>query len=894
MIGRTISHYRITEKLGEGGMGAVYKAEDVSLHRSVALKFLRPEAVGNAEMKARFLKEAEAAASLDHPNICTVYEIGHVEGQSFLAIAYVDGEDLSKQIKERPLPLDQALDFAIQIAEALRAAHRKGVVHRDIKPANIMIDRDGRAQIMDFGLAHLAGQTRITRTGDVMGTPAYMSPEQLRGDLADHRTDIWSFGVVLYEMLSGRLPFRSERAGGVAATILNEEPEPLTSLRTGVPLQADWIIGKVLANQADERYQQVDEILVDLRSLKRASTATSKNTTIIATKPAPHRRNYLPWVLFALMTVAAVASWLSTLTGSDSARSSMAKLAVPLPKSQSFAGVGFFGSIVALSPDGRTLAYVARDEAGDRLFVRNLDEFNSQPLDGTEGARSPFFSQDGEWIAFVAGGTLKKVSLAGGLPETISETEVACFGGDWGPGSDLFYAECDVGIKSVSADGGTAKLLTEVVPHPEEPGTKPEVEHYFPDFLPGSDALLFTVWNHPEFASIAVRSLETGEQRIIIDRGTYPRYVTTGHIVYAWDGDLLAVPFDEERLEVTGKPTTVVSGVLMEAWHGAAHFSIAENGTLAYLPGPILTYKSSPVWVDRSGNEELLPFTGDYLSPTVRRGSKEIVVSRQDNDVGSSLWVLDLDRRTERRLTDSNGLEYWKTLTPDGEWALFEAARGNGRFTGLFRIPIDASGPPEQLVGGKVFKEPGRFANDGKLLPFQRTRTSRSASVYDLWVTSLEQESGSEPFLQSDANEIHPAFSPNGKWMAYASDESGRFEVMVRPYPGPGAVTMVSSDGGWEPIWSPDGSELYYRNFSGSRVMAVSLSPGETQMKAGKPKLLFEGMFYLGMAWGWMYDLAPDGERFLMMRPRDTAAPPDEIRVVLNWHEELRRISPTD
>ena len=543
---------------------------------------------------------------------------------------------------------------------------------------------------------------------------------------------------------------------------------------------------------------------------------------------------------------------------------------------------------------------MAREGDTTRLYRRPIDSLHAEPVPGTEGARAPFFSADGSWAGFytpgglgadgeseegsfprraLIGGEVKKVSLQGGAPSSMFTVfGIPFFGGAWEPDDTILWSHGAFGLKRVASAAGTHEQLSRANPQ----------LHVFPQVLPGGETVLFTIWNSSKDASIAVRHLTTGEQRTLIDAGTYGRYVPTGHLVYAWAGELLAVPFDLEELTVTGLPVRVLEDVLMEESRGAAHFSLSDNGSLAYVPGGLVRDESRLVWVDRAGNLEPLPFPPGEHTVRVSPDGKQVLATRRGvKGPGMDLWIYDLERGTQRRLTDEKGLEWWGLWTPDGGSVVYSSS-ADGPLN-LYWKPADGTGDEEILVESDYALNAFSWSADGKLLAFQQQ--SHPTTGTDIWVLA---DGEPRPFLRTTNEEVHPTFSPDGRWLAYVSDESGRWEVSVQPYPGPGAVTPISTDGGFEPVWSPDGREIYYRRESGAQVMAVSFVPDEAPPRVGKPRLLFEGPYRGGQRYGRSYDLAPDGERFLMIQEGEPPSPPPQYNIVLNWFQELKRLVPTD
>lgn len=871
------SRYEIIEELGRGGMGVVYKAKDTKLKRTVALKFLSPELTRDSEAKERFIHEAQTASALDHPNICTVHEIDEDEGQMFIAMAYIEGQSLREKVKAGPLKLDEALDIAVQVAEGLFEAHEKGVVHRDIKSANIMVAAKSQAKIMDFGVAKLAGQTRFTRTGATMGTVAYMSPEQARGEKVNHRTDLWSLGVVLYEMVIGQLPFKGDHEQAAMYSILNEEPEPITGMRTGVPMELERIVNKALTKDPAARYQHADDMLVDLRLLKDNITAFLKSPIIKApafAKPQPKRwKRALPWSLAVLMVVIVfVAIWqwkrITSSTGGDVTRFTLA-----ITANQRFVHVS--GAGAALSPDGTGLVYTGQGETERQLYVRKMDQLEASPIPGTEGAYMPFFSPDSLWVGFLTTGKLKKVALAGGPPLTISEVSVSPAGASWGQNEMIIFGSYSSGLFHVSSSGGIPQNIT--TPDAEKGVTS----HRWPEILPGGKAVLFTIWTGSlNEASIGVASLETGEVKPLLEEGTYPRYTHTGHVVYGGtDSSLLAAPFDPTRLELTGPRISFLENIDVKGG-GAANFTISRNGSLVYLRGS--SYNLVIVMTDRQGNEQsLIKEEQGFRAPRFSPDGKRVAVRIYDGGT-YDIWVYELEHGPLTRLT-FEGINFYPIWTPDGKRVAFISDRA-GTYD-LYWKKADGSSAAEPLLTAEFGQLGTSFSPDGKLLVYRETHPNTGR---DIWILPLEGERKPQPFLNTSFNEGSAMLSPDGRLLAYTSDESGKDEVYVRTFPDPGGGRwQVSTGGGTEPLWSRDRRELFFRSMN--KIMSVTIET-EPMFKVGNREVLFEDV-YEKTPWHTNYDIHPDNKRFVMVKSPEKIS--TEMIVVLNWLEELRRLVPT-
>ncbi|MCX6636254.1 MAG: protein kinase [Acidobacteria bacterium] len=665
MIGQTISHYRILEKLGEGGMGVVYKAEDTKLNRTVALKFVPPDAAGDPELRTRFLQEARAAAALSHPNVCTVYEIDEECG--FLAMEFVEGETVQARVRRRPLPIPEALDIAMQAAQGLQAAHERGVVHRDIKGANLMVTPQGTVKIMDFGLARLTGRTRVTKVGTAVGTPAYMSPEQAQGKAVDRRTDLWSLGVVLYEMVAGQVPFRGESEAAVAHSILHEDPEPVSALRAGLPLELDRVIGKTLAKDPGERYQHAEDLLVDLRTLRGRLQLESKAQRLAAT--AARRRGMLAAALAGLIVgVAGVGLWNWRQTRS-AAPPPVVRFSFDLPQGHLI--VPSWNPGLMFSPDGATLAYGLRIRGVWATFLRPLDALEAKQLPDAPNLSTPVFSPDGRYLILIdnAQMDLKKVALSGGAPAFFSTCDMM-FRGDWAADNNYYWSNSYFGpIVRTPASGGKAEPVSEI---DLERG---ERSHRHAQMLPGGRALIFTVSTGGidsfDDARIDLHVLGTKKRKPLVQGGFCPRYSPSGHIVYARGGSLFAMPFDVGSLEVTGSPVKVADRVLMSTNSGSAYYDVSRTGALAYAVGAAEGGQRTLVSVDRQGKAAPLSLPPrSYLFPRISPDGKQLAVEVEG--ANHDLFMYDFDRAVLAKIT-TDGLSHAPVWTPDGKHIAFRS-----------------------------------------------------------------------------------------------------------------------------------------------------------------------------------------------------------------------------
>ena len=936
MIGQTISHYKITEKLGEGGMGVVYKAEDTKLRRVVALKFLRSELIEDPEHRERFLREAQAAAALDHPNICTIHEIDDDAGRTFLAMAFIAGLTVKDKIAQRPLKLDQALDIAVQTAQGLQAAHEKGIVHRDIKGANIMVTPPGQVKIMDFGLAQLAERSKLTETTTILGTPSYMSPEQARGEKTDRRADLWSLGVVLYEMIAGRLPFVGERQEAVLYGITNEEPEPVTAQRAGLPMELEWIIGKALAKDREERYQHAEDVLVDLRSLQK-KLASGKSTILkaragtqtIATQPAKTgQASPGPLARYRVIEDAEEAGDAIKYVAEDTELHRSVAIRV-LPQSSAekieraqrrkltlALGAGALGLLAALvfaslwlfspapvaeaplrrfaftpeslhsgpygraviSPDGKHIVYLGGGEE-QKLWVRDVGREQPSELAGTENARHQglFWSPDSQFIGFAAGTELKKVSVQGGpaitlcqLPGTIWE------GGAWSPdgSSIVFSAGPPPVLHEVPARGGEAQLLFE--PETSEKGPANIQPHFLP-VESGARSIVYNVGSYTD-REIVVKNLATGEREVLAE-GAFPRYSPSGHIVFQTaplSPGLWALPFSLETLKPTGEAFPIAEN--------AGDPSVAADGTLVYVD-LLGEGRQQLVWQDREGKKLGVigqPQDGIRFPALSPDGRHVAVIGTENNN--DDVWVHEVGRSLKRRLTFDaapDGLPIW---SPSGKEIAFWSARGQGD-ANIYMRPADGTGEPRLLVNTPLEETPYDWSPDGKHLLYG---VRGEGTGWDLWYLKRKEDgSGFEPvsFLQSSFNESAVKFSADGRFVAYVSDESGRFEVYVRPFPGGDGKWQVSGNGGRQPRWSKDGKELFYTEGHTLMAVAVATTPSFTSSAVTR---LFQDADLLGGD-DPRYDVSADGRRFVLREPVAGAEEkPPSIHIVQNWFAEFR------
>ncbi len=903
MVGKTLGHYEILEPLGKGGMGEVYRARDTKLNRDVAIKVLPTLLADDPERLARLQREAQLLAALNHPNIAAIYGLEDEGEISFLAMELAEGQTLAQRLSDGAIGIDEGLKIALQIAEALEAAHERGIVHRDLKPANIQVATEGTAagqvKVLDFGLAkafeadgtsqemspdlsHSPTMAAATRTGVIMGTAAYMSPEQARGKPVDKRTDIWAFGCVVFETLTGKRAFQGETVTDILAAIVHQEPQ-WEALPPETPLRVRDLLGRCLKKQADERLRDVGECriavkeyLADPEGEKRRALASAGTATAAA----------IPWKLavsiaVATLLVGILGTWLATRPAPVAPQP---PVRLDLNIEEDIAGT--HGSSVVLSPDGARVAYVLGVIPGAReLMTRSLDQQDSTSLvagaNNLDSPYQPFFSPDGQWVGFVMSTELKKVPVTGGTPLSIAQVS-RNRGADWGPDETIvFTPDPTSGLFLVSANGGEPEPLTELA--------EGEATHRWPQFLPGGRAVVFT--SHVadsgfDAATIEVVDLETRERKVVHRGGTYGRYVPTGHLVYANAGTLFAMPFDLDALEATGSAAPVVENVTTNS-QGGAQFGFSETGVLAYSrgTGAASGAEYTLTWVDREGNTEPLSFEPrgygwPHLSPEEDRIAVEI------REGGFHIWILDLATGTSQPLTfEGNNLR--PVWSPDGQWVYFGSDRGCA--FDIFRRRADLSADAERLFEAEGQQWPNSISIDGNLLMFRDIPVGGNP---DIGMISLDGNAEPRMLIETEAATFDPSISPDGRWFAFVSNETGSNQIQVQEIETQRRRT-ISTGGGIIPVWSRDGTEIFY--WSGPGQRSVVEVTGETEPVFSAPRPLFEvtGMHN-------QYDVSGDGQRFLgMMRvgaaATDTAAEPatPRINVILNWFEELKQRVPT-
>ena len=867
--GARFGSYEVVSSLGVGGMGEVYQARDTKLGRDVALKIVRPEFAGDPERVIRFRREALALAAINHPHIATVHEFSEAEGTAFLVMELVPGETLRDRLSTGSVTLIEALRIGKQVAEALEAAHDKGIIHRDLKPANIKITPDGAVKVLDFGLAKAlidgdAGDvfsqspTAAASAGVILGTLPYMSPEQARGKPVDRRTDIWSFGCVMFELMTQHRPFDGDNTSDVIAAVLEREPD-WRLLPPTVPPAVDRLLRRCLRKDSRQRLRDIGDARMELAEALEAPAAT--------VAPATHRRkrfwSFARAIAWLALGVIAGAFVMRALRRDARPIQPAGHFLMSLPAGERFANLDF--PAVAMSNDGSLIAYVGTRGGRAQLFVRPLNSLESRALPGTNDAIAPFFSPDHRWVAFFAEGKLKKVPVEGGPPFTLCDAPIG-FGGSWGRDDTIVFSPATgSGLSRVPAAGGPPTRVTQVN------AEKGEFSHRWPEWLPDGETVIFTIgtvgsWDD---AQIVAQSVVSGRQTVLVRGGTNPRYLPSGYLMYAKGGTLLAAPFDAARLSVTGAASPVIENVV-QSFDGAAQVGTSPSGALVYLSGSFTSDKRRLMGVERTGAVTPLAAPADaYAAPRVSpdRRALAVIIAGTTEDI----WTYDMARGALAQVT-FEGQSASPSWTPDGQRLTFSwNANGPGN---LFSKML-AGGPQERLTTSDHLQLPGSWSGDGRRLAFVERHPTTGR---DLWI--LNEDRAVRPFLASAYDETAPRFSPDGRLIAYVSNESGRNEVYVRAYADPSRKWQVSPGGGAEPVWDPGGQELFFR--AGDRMMVAALGRSSSPQFT-EPRTLFEGKFEKGTMDSANYDVMSAPQRFVMVEATDRASREDQLHLLIHW-----------
>jgi Tol biopolymer transport system component len=903
--GTKFGPYEVVAQIGAGGMGEVYQAHDTKLGRDIAIKVLPAAFAHDTDRLSRFQREAKMLAALNHPNIATIHGLEQSGGTSYLVMELVPGETLAERVRrDGPLPVEEALAIAKQIAEALEAAHEKSIIHRDLKPANVKVTPEGKVKVLDFGLAKaFAGDganddpsnsptlsAAATMQGTILGTAAYMSPEQARGKSVDKRTDIWAFGCVLYELLTGRRAFQGETTTEILAAVLRGEPD-WQALPETTPLSIRALLRRCLRKEMNKRARDAGDARIEIEEAL-AAPVTAELTTAAPTTRGWRER--VAWAAACVLALIAIALGIGFVLRAPKPSQPMrlsAEIGVDASLDTSL------GPSALLSPDGTRLALVAigADEKR-RMYVRSLDALQATALSGTENARDPFFSPDSQWIGFFADGKLKKISVQGGVAVTLCDAPTDR-GGSWGEdGTIVFTPDIVVPLSKISSAGGTPEPLTTL----DKQGG--DVTHRWPQVLPGGKAVLFTsstssVGPIAEYANIVVYSMASGQRKTLQRGGFYARYLPTGHVVYMHEGTLFAVPFDLKRLEVTGQPTPILEGVVAAPAVGGAQFSFSDTGNLLYVAGRGGDLSVSIYWMDREGKFRPLRETpGAYYNPAFSPDGKRLALEVSDGK-RRDIWVYEWERDSLARLTfagESNSNPAW---TPDGQRIVYSSHEKGGTYN-LWWIRADGGGNAQRLAESTSAQYASSWRSNGKALAFSQYNPGTNLDIMTLPIEGNEKPGWKPgepiPFLNTSSAEGEPAFSPDGGWLAYQSSESGSYEVYVRPFPGPGGKWQISTGGGVLPKWSRNGKELFYRT-PDSKIMVVTYTASGDSFHANKPQLWSPGQFTELGLFTYNFDLHPDGKRIAVLKAPGAGQTDAATKVsfIFNFFDELRRRVPS-
>jgi serine/threonine protein kinase len=909
--GSRLGVYEVVARIGEGGMGEVYQATDTSLKRAVAIKVLPADVAADADRLARFQREAEVLAALNHRNVAAIYGLERSGAAIALVMELVEGEDLSQRIAHGAVPLDEALAIARQIAEALEAAHGQGIVHRDLKPANVKVRPDGTVKVLDFGLAKAMDPATasspglsmspaittpaMTHAGMILGTAAYMAPEQARGKSVDKRADIWAFGLVLFEMLTGKRLFDGEEVSDTLALVLTKDPD-FSSLPATTPPAIIRLLRRCLVRDRAKRLADISDARIEIDEALTTPLSEVSRDRAPAVQPSSALTRVIPWTVAALAVVFAIAALGLWAPWREVPQASPIRVRAELGTTSSLPTGA--GGTVALSPDGSTLAFIARPggvTTPNALHIRRLGQLDATIIPGTEQAAQPFFSPDGQSIAFFATRLLKKVSVNGGAVVSLGEAPNP-LGGSWADDNTIVFGGIGRGLMRMSAAGGAATPLTTLAK--DEPG------HTWPQMLPGGRAVLYmTPSTAPGNASIVARRLPDGEAKTIVPGAAFPRYLPSGHLTYIQGGTLFAVPFDVDALAVRGEAVPVLESVAGSVIGGVPTLSIARNGTLAYLPAVAGEAARGPMmWLDRAGPlRALRPDPSAWgtpkFSPDGRRLALTISDGRQED-----IWVYDWARDILTRITSDPATDSTPIWTPDGTRIIFGSNRKGA--TNLYWQRADGTGEAHRLTDSVEAQMPDSIHPNGRVLAFHQGNPvggQQSVMLLPLdddgaggWKRGVPTTLVGGPFLKA-----FPTFSPDGHWLAYVTNESGRFEIYVQPFPGPGPRVQVSSGGSNRALWSPTSREIYYATGVGRqvRMMVVPYSIAGDTLIPEKPRGWSETIFSGGppiASYGPGYDLHPDGKRFAVapVAPEITNRPQSQLVFIFNFFEELRRKAP--
>jgi serine/threonine protein kinase/Tol biopolymer transport system component len=884
LAGKRLGPYEILSAIGAGGMGEVYRARDTRLDRIVAIKVLPAHLADEPERRERFEREARTIASLNHPHICTLYDIGRQDGIDYLVMEYLEGETLAQRLMKGPLPLEQVLPYAIEIADALDKAHLKGVTHRDLKPGNIMLTKTG-TKLLDFGLAKLrqdaapatplselpTAKDALTAQGTIMGTLQYMAPEQLEGKEVDARTDIFAFGAVVYEMATGKRAFEGKSQASVIGAILKDDPPPISSLQPMTPPALDRVVKKCLGKDPENRWQSARDLTDELRWIAEGGSQAGAPALLVTHRKS---RKRLVWSVAVVLLVAALTLGAFAYLRRVPEETRAVRFFVSPPGSLAGFGTTTSGSTapVAVSPDGHRVAFVAMSADGRYLlWVRSLDTLTAQALAGTEGASSPFWSPDSRLLGFFAGGKLKKIEASGGPPITLCDAPNNR-GGAWSRDGVIVFNPANlVALQKVFASGGVPTAATVL--------GQGETAHMRPSFLPDERHFLYRAYTGSTAGPIYLASLDSSERKFLLNADSQNVLYTQGHLLFLRETTLMAQPFDGRRLVLTGDAFPIAEQIQTTGINPPyGVFSTSENGVLGYQTGT--GGAANLVWFDRAGKQvsvlgDPAAYSDPELSPDGKRASVSISDGKQRD-----IWLYDVARGLRTRFTFDPADELQSIWSPDGSRVVFNSRR-KGHLD-LFEKASSGAGSEDVLFEDNLEKYPVSWSPDGRFILYD---SFGSPTGLDLWVLPLSEDRKPVPFLNTKFNEAAGQFSPDGRWVAYQSDESGKNEVYVTPFPGPGGKWQISTGGGGFPRWRHDGNEIFYLA-PDNKLMAAAVNGKGSSFEVGAVKPLFETRAVVGLRN--RYAVSADGQRFLInTAPEQAASAP--ITVVLNWTAGLKK-----
>lgn len=904
--GTQLGPYEILARLGAGGMGEVWRARDTRLNREVAIKVLPVSFANDAERLHRFEQEARATSALNHPNILTVYDIGTQEGSPYIVAELLEGEELRAQLNVGAFTPGKAIEYATQIASGLAAAHAKAIVHRDLKPENIFITTEGRVKILDFGLAKLRApssapgsgsdvetQKGLTDPGVVMGTAGYMSPEQIRGENADHRADIFSFGVMLYEMMTGRRPFSRETTAETLTAILREEPEEITEVSRKTPPQLERIVRRCLEKKPDRRFQTASDLGFALEAMSSRSGSQSEPALSVLPVIAERRLfgdSRLAWLVAALLLLATLGLTWAYFARRPATDARVMRFSILPPEKASFENI-------AVSPDGKWLAFTAATGGKVQLWVRGIESLDGRALPGTAGARFPFWSPNSDSIGFFADGRLKKIEASSGLAQTLCEVPSG-LGGTWSGDGVILFARIGVGLSRISATGGEVAEVTTA------DRTRQENYHWAPAFLPDGRHFLYSIRSgNKETRGVYLGSLEGAVKQRLLGDITSARYVAAtadshlaggdGWLLFGRDGALMAQPFDARRLKFSGEPFRISEQIGSDLiYAGCFIFSASANGVLVFDPS-VNRQRRRYLWMDRGGQTGSLDVVGSSNQPGLSPDEKHFLADRTDPQTGTfDLWLCDVGDGRSTRFTFDPASDLAPVWSPDGKRIVWASARAGN--LNLYQKAASGAGQDTLLLESEYNKVPSDWSRDGRFILYYETDPK---TKNDVWVLPVAEsvagpggassgESKPFPFLRTEADEFGATISPNGRWMAYVSDESGRYEVYVQSFPVGGGKRQVSTGGGTAPRWRRDGQELFYYASDGKLVAAPVQSEETFSASAASP--LFEFRAGNANSASAPYAVTGDGQRFLLnaIVVTEMAAP---LTVVFNWTTDAKR-----